>query len=154
MTTIDTLATIEAQLRPAAEAICIAEHRPVCWIPRAVPWRGKGINARNTGYVILIGEGAINKLPVDELAFAVAHEIGHAINQSTDESDADATAVRIVYGAGFDPLAGVALMHRLATPVTTLAWLTGGFLHYPSQGERARRIEALVASDAKPRVNQ
>lgn len=145
MTTIDTLAAIEAQLRPAAEAICIAEQRPVCWIPRAVPWRGKGVNAKNTGFVILIGEGAIEKLPRDELAFAVAHEIGHSINQSKDESAADAVAARIVYGAGFNPLAGVALMHRLGNPVTTLAWLTGGFMHYPSQGARARRIEALVA---------
>lgn len=145
MTTIDTLAAIEAQLRPAAEAICIAEQRPVCWIPRAVPWRGKGVNAKNTGYVILIGEGAIEQLQPDELAFAVAHEMAHSLNQSKDETAADAMAVRITYGAGFDPLAGASLMRRLGGPVTTFAWLTGGFLHYPSQGARARRIEALVA---------
>jgi Zn-dependent protease with chaperone function len=139
MTTIDTLAAIEAQLRPVALAQC-----EQCWIPRAVPWRGKGINARNTGFVILIGEGAIEKLPADELAFAVAHEMGHSVNQSKNESDADAIAVRIVYGAGFEPLAGVALMHRLATPIMAMAWITGGFLHYPTLGVRARRIEELT----------
>jgi Zn-dependent protease with chaperone function len=143
MTTIDTLATIEAELRPAVEAICIAEQRPVCRIPPVVPWRGKGINAKNTGYIIRVREGAIEKLPADELAFVVAHEMAHSLDPSKDESAADAMAVRITYGAGFDPLAGAALMRRLGGPVTTLAWLTGGFMHYPSQGARARRIEAL-----------
>ena len=147
MTAIDHLATIEAQLRPAAEAVCAADHRPVCWIPRAVPWRGKGINARNTGFVILVGEGAIDKLPDAELAFAVAHEMAHTIAQSKDESAADAMAVRIVYGAGFDPMAGAALMHRLGGPVMALAWVTGGFLHYPALGVRARRIEALCIAE-------
>ena len=147
MTTIDTLAAIEAHLRPAAEAICAAEQRPVCWIPRAVPWRGKGINARNTGFVILIGEGAIEKLPPDEMAFAVAHEMAHSVNQTKDESAADAGAVWITYGAGFNPMAGVALMHRLSTPVMAMAWLTGGFLHYPALGVRAKRIEALCIAE-------
>ena len=139
MTAIDHLAAVEAQLRPVALAQC-----EQCFIPRAVPWRGKGVNAKSTGFVILIGEGAIEKLPADELAFAVAHEMAHSINASKDETAADGMAVRIVYGAGFNPMAGVALMHRLSTPVMALAWLTGGFLHYPALGVRARRIEELA----------
>lgn len=155
MTTIDTLAAVEAAVNQSAAAICAAEHRQICFLMNVYVQPGAGINAWNTGFVIYVTKGAVDKLPADERAFAIAHEKAHGLNMSKDESAADALSVRIMARArstirvrydfsemgSYDPLAGAALMRRLGNPVTTLAWLTGGFMHYPSQGARARLIE-------------
>lgn len=154
MTTIDTLAAVEAALNQSARAICAAEQQQICFLMNVYVQPGAGINAWNTGFVIYVTQGVVDKLPADERAFAIAHEKAHGLNMNKDESAADALAVRITYGAGFDPMGGARLMRRLGrNPLRQLDWVTLGWLRYPSTGVRARRIEALVAADSKPGVD-
>jgi hypothetical protein len=142
----DAIATVEAALRPAAEAVCAQEQRKECWLPRVIPSREKSINARNTGYVILVSQGAVEKLSLGELACAIAHELGHSLNQSSAESAADVMAVRLTYAAGFNPQDCTSLLRKIGDGP---AWLLGGFLHYPSISVRVRRVEAAIISVAR-----
>lgn len=48
----------------------------------------------------------------DTVAFVVAHEMAHKINQSRSERRADSLAVTLTISAGFDPLAGADMLGR------------------------------------------
>ncbi len=78
---------------------------------------------RNSNQIVLT-RGAIRQLPEDELAFLIAHEMGHLMDMSDAcensesheqhqcEDTADFTAEQIMLGSGYSGYAGAGLMGR------------------------------------------
>lgn len=69
-------------------------------------------NAWTDGEWIWVSRKMMAKVNDDELAFVIAHEIGHHVSRSTDHGEADRIAVRLTQAAGFNPLAGADMLGR------------------------------------------
>lgn len=103
----DRLVTIHNRLAAASPELCAQG----CGKP--VLLDQDGINARYFWRGAWIGVSPqLIARDDDTLAFALAHEIGHHVSQSTDHGEADRIAVRLTQAAGFDPLAGADMLGR------------------------------------------
>lgn len=136
---------------------------------------GNAVKARSDGSIIQVGQGFVEQLNDDELAFVLAHELAHTIrehrrqleqaqnHQDADrkrylgnlarqfEDEADILALDLLVNAGWDPAIAPRFMRTTGRKFTPLYNLNGA---HRNASARARQMEhALAETRGKSKEN-
>ncbi len=112
--------------------------QPLCGIPLALDVAEQP-NAYASVFGITLTRSLLQMMNDDEVAFALAHEIGHKvlhfppkkpISREMVELEADRFAQFVTFCKGFDPFAGATNLEKLRDNVPRRAVKTKAFLRY------------------------